>query len=114
MKYITFKKQLELLKDFLNQNQDKEKKLSELFGGDTYISSDDYGFFIEKMLDIIVEEMGDFEEMIDWLFWDNMMMDKNLTFSINNIEYDCTIKNVWLYLRNTLNEFTAERIKDIK
>lgn len=89
----------ELLNEY-NKRSIQDRSLSKIFGGDSYIVQD--YTFIDNMLSILRKTLNDEHEFIDWLFYENLVNDKTLTFTIEEKEYEGTIENVYDYLKGCL------------
>ena len=89
----------ELLNEY-NRRSTQDRSLSEIFGGDSYIVQD-YKF-IDNMLSILRKNLNDEYEFIDWLFYENLVNNKTLTFTIEEKEYEGTIENIYDYLNGCL------------
>lgn len=89
----------ELLNEY-NRRSIQDRDLAKIFGGDSYIIQD--YTFIDNMLSILRKNLNDEYEFIDWLFYENLVNNKTLTFTIEEKEYEGTIENVYDYLKGCL------------
>lgn len=101
MKYETFESIILELKKFYDQNCEKDRALSKIFGEDSYIISD--YIIVDNTLKILEKELNDKDETIQWLFWESLTHKKLSYFYINKKKYKGSIKNVWLSLKNELD-----------
>jgi len=109
MKYEVFKGLIETTQSIYDDACEHDRKLQEVFGGDSSIQTDWWDKHLEMILKNLELEFGDKTEMVDWLFWECMnSVGGNLTFIYEDIEYEGTVRNVYLFLTNNLNEGTAE------
>lgn len=106
MKFKTFEKLINTAKSIYEELDKKDKNLEEVFGEDSCIMSRETDVFISNILNSIELEYGIVEDdnIIDWLFWENIMSNDSLDLVIDGITYDGSIKNVWLSLEGALDE----------
>jgi hypothetical protein len=114
MKKETFIKTIENIKDFYDATVLQDKKIQEALGGDTQVMTEWHSKYIEKMLEILSEEMGDTSDTIDWLFWDSVcsMDGEYMTFEIDGNEYLGTPENIWKELKQELTVDDAIKVQD--
>ena len=110
MKYKTFKKSINNLFNFYISTRNFDKDLEKVFGGDSMIMTDWWNIPLEEGLDIIAKDMKDKTGVVDWLFFESLLSTKGMTFEINEVRYDGTIKNVWLDLKGKLKPKHGTRI----
>lgn len=101
MKFETFKNTMELLLTEYNTSREKDKKLEEIFGGDSRIISE--LTFLDNMMKILKEEFNDKDDFIDWFFYEVLLQnDFDKLIIINNIEYKPTYENIYKIITNTI------------
>jgi len=113
MKFTTFDRQITELKKFYDEACLKDKKLEEALGGDTQVMTDWWGSVLDGMLDSIKSEFGlaENDDTIDWLFYDCICGNEELTFEDDGIRYIGNTKNVYLSLTGMLDERFGETPK---
>lgn len=117
MKYKTFKHSLLELKRFRKKILKQFKQLGINSSEETEMSRIHLDNYTNKVLDIIADSItsdvtNDVKSTIHWLFW-VVMITHGSSFDFNGREYDATIKNVYLLLKNELKPYRARIINTI-
>jgi hypothetical protein len=120
MKFKTFKGIVNTIVEIHDINYEKEKKIEEAFGGDSQITTNETGIFMDKLIKILATDSikdndeKSLEEAIDWidyLIYENLLntdydKEKDRIFIKNKkskeIAYPATIKVVWKILHNKI------------
>ncbi len=98
-----FEDRLFNLKSLWDSAIEHDKKLEEVFGGDSVIMTDWWSSYMEKEIKLIAEEMGDTDEVIEWLFWESMnSYEDYYSFYIDDVEFEGSPSNVWKDITNNL------------
>ena len=121
MKFKTFKRIINTIVEIHDINFEKEKKIEEAFGGDSQITTNETGLFMDKLikdlaLDFVKEDDEKaLEEAIDWidyLIYENLLSDsyntkKERVFikdktTEKEIAYPATHKVIWKILKKKI------------
>jgi hypothetical protein len=103
MKFKTFEKTMNEIKEYLESLDRKEKLLESLYGtrSDNEISSEYH--FVEKIIDITLEDLKAPEWVSD-LLWDILTDSVEEDYYKDGAHYECNLKNVWLLCKGKLDE----------
>jgi len=110
MKFATFDKQITELKKFYDEACARDTKIQEALGGGTQVMTDWWSSILNGMLDAIKSEfdLPKNDDTIDWLFYDCICNDEEMTFECHGINYIGNTKNVYLSLTGMLDERLGE------
>ena len=107
MKYKTLKSIIKVAKKEYERTSKFDQKLQNVLNfdnGDCYIVTGTP--VIDDMLKIIIDEYPDEKEWIEWFFYDKYLdgLDKNETFTVDNVKYKLTIKNFYKFIKRCKND----------
>lgn len=112
MNYKTFERLLNSCKDLYEEGCARDRRMSDVLGGDTAVMTDWWDVYITNTLDALKEEFNDKDETIDWLFWESMTNNgEYLDFTVDDVNYIGNPKNVYLELTGMLDERLGETVK---
>jgi len=116
MKFATFDKQITELKKFYDEACARDTKIQEALGGDTQVMTDWWSSALDGILDTIKSEfdLPENDDTIDWLFYDCVCNDEEMTFEYEGINYIGNTKNVYLSLTGMLDERFGEQASENK
>ena len=105
-KVISKKSFKKLIKETLKFYEDQyklSKKLEKIFGSDTQIFIEQNEKHIDRMIKIITEAVGDTGDSVDWLFYEVLMNNDDLSFKVNGKEYKGNIDNIYDLIQGKLD-----------
>jgi len=116
MKFATFDKQITELKKFYDEACARDAKIQEALGGDTQVMTDWWSSALDGILNTIKLEfdLPKNDDTIDWLFYDCICNDEEMTFECAGINYIGNTKNVYLSLTGMLDERFGEQASENK
>ncbi len=109
MKFKVFKMLCKTVVDGVNKTHQYDKGLEKAFGKDCTIISNAQQVYYEGIESALALEFND-TEWINWIIWEVKLShsSRDLHFSVDDIDYQGTYKNIYLMLTNNLSEKTGK------